>query len=136
MGGGLRGGFAGSKCSVDINRDAGGQIMSLTTITQDNVTILAMRKRCDASQTRTLGDEVEARLDSGVTNLVFDFRDLDYINSSGLRVLLMALKRLRLRGGTVSVCCARDYIQEVFEISGYDKLFGMYATRSEAVAVV
>jgi anti-sigma B factor antagonist len=45
----------------------------------------------------------------------------------------MAYQRLHPAGGTVTICCARDYIQEVFEISGYDKLFGMYETRDAAL---
>lgn len=110
--------------------------MTLNTITQDNLAILEMRDRLDGPHTQTLEETVESLLKNGTSNLVFDFMNLDYINSSGLRVLVMAYQRLRPIGGTVLVCCARDYIQEVFEISGYDKLFGMYATREEAIAAI
>jgi anti-sigma B factor antagonist len=107
--------------------------MTLNTITHDNVTILEMRERLDGQGTQQLEKTVEELLSAGARTLLFDFQDLDYINSSGLRVLVMAYQRLHPAGGTVTICCARDYIQEVFEISGYDKLFGMYETRDAAL---
>lgn len=108
--------------------------MTLSTITHDNVTILEMRERLDGQDTQNLEQTVENLLSEGAKALLFDFENLDYINSSGLRILVMAYQRLHPAGGTVTVCCARDYIQEVFEISGYDKLFGMYATREAALS--
>lgn len=110
--------------------------MSLNTLTQNDVVILEMSERLDGQHTQFLEAEVEQLLASGQAKFVFDFMDLDYINSSGLRILLMAYQRLLPQGGAVAVCCARDYIQEVFEISGYDKLFGMYSTRDAALAAM
>ncbi|MFV0422427.1 STAS domain-containing protein [Oleidesulfovibrio sp.] len=107
--------------------------MTLNTITHDSVTILEMRERLDGQDTQKLEQTVESLLSEGAKSLLFDFEDLDYINSSGLRILVMAYQRLHPSGGRVTVCCARDYIQEVFEISGYDKLFGMYETREAAL---
>lgn len=110
--------------------------MQLNTIALGNVTVLEMRERLDGPTTQVLEETVQSLIANGASNLVFDFMELDYINSSGLRILVMAYQRLRSSGGSVAVCCARDYIQEVFEISGYDKLFGMYPTREAAVSAV
>lgn len=110
--------------------------MQLNAITHDNVTVLEMRERLDGPGTQLLEDMVQSLLADGTNHLLFDFMDLDYINSSGLRIMVMAYQRLRTAGGSVAVCCARDYIQEVFEISGYDKLFGMYPTRDAAIAAM
>lgn len=56
-----------------------------------------------------------------VTEIAFDFSDLDYISSAGLRVIMMTFKRL---GGTgVSVAGASDEVREVFDITGFSGLF-------------
>lgn len=110
--------------------------MAFTTITEEKVTILAMQDRLDGQNTQILEETVESLLNDGVSNIIFDFMDLDYINSSGLRILVMAFQRLRSSGGSVFVCCARDYIEEVFEISGYNKIFGMYGSRAEAISAI
>ncbi|SIO16764.1 STAS domain-containing protein [Halodesulfovibrio marinisediminis] len=107
--------------------------MALTTIELPNCTVLAMSNRLDGSHTKELETKVEELIGGGNSRLLFDFEELDYINSAGLRVLVMAYQQLHPAGGKVAVCCARDYIQEVFEISGYDQLFGMYSTRDAAV---
>lgn len=55
-----------------------------------------------------------------VTGLVFDFTDLEYISSAGLRVLMMAFKRLGGQG--VAVEGARPDVREVFDITGFSQL--------------
>ena len=107
--------------------------MALTTIELSNCTVLAMSSRLDGSHTKELETKVEELIGNGNSRLLFDFEELDNSNSAGLRILVMAYQQLQPNGGKVAVCCARDYIQEVFEISGYDSLFGMYSSRDEAV---
>lgn len=107
--------------------------MALTTIELPNCIVLAMSKRLDGPHTKELESKVEELIHGGTSRLLFDFQELDYINSAGLRILVMAYQQLQQSGGKVAVCCARDYIQEVFEISGYDRLFGMYNSRDAAV---
>ncbi|WP_331710492.1 STAS domain-containing protein [Halodesulfovibrio spirochaetisodalis] len=106
----------------------------MTTIELPNCTVLAMSNRLDGSHTQELEAKVEELISGGYSRLLFDFQELDYINSAGLRILVMAYQQLHPNGGKVAVCCARDYIQEVFEISGYDQLFGMYTSRDDAVS--
>ncbi|MGN0012873.1 MAG: STAS domain-containing protein [Candidatus Bruticola sp.] len=53
--------------------------------------------------------------------LVFDFAGVDYISSAGLRVLLMAKKKLG-SGVEVSVVNANEVVKEIFDISGFSKI--------------
>jgi anti-sigma B factor antagonist len=57
----------------------------------------------------------------GATELVFDFADLDYISSAGLRVLLAANKKLG-NGGKVTVSNVIPEVREIFEITGFDSI--------------
>ncbi|MCG8529535.1 MAG: STAS domain-containing protein [Desulfovibrionales bacterium] len=107
--------------------------MSLTTIEMNNCIVLAMSNRLDGAHTKDLETKVEELIGKGAHRILFDFEELDYINSAGLRILVMAYQQLHPNGGKVAVCSARDYIQEVFEISGYDRLFGMYTSREAAL---
>lgn len=65
--------------------------------------------------------ELEAKLSgdmSGVEKLIFDFSDLTYISSAGLRVLLSAI--LMMEGqGSVVIRNARDDVKDVFEVTGF-----------------
>ena len=54
----------------------------------------------------------------GITELVLDFRDLEYISSAGLRVLLAAQKRFAQIGG-VTILDPNETVMEVFEMTGF-----------------
>lgn len=58
---------------------------------------------------------------NGITELIFDFSELDYISSSGLRVLLGTQKRIS-KTGTMKVIGANETIMEVFDISGFSQI--------------
>ncbi|AMK09729.1 MAG: STAS domain-containing protein [Pseudodesulfovibrio sp.] len=110
--------------------------MALNQIDQDGVVILAVDGNLDGEGTQALEEKVLALLEAGTSKLLFDFSSLDYINSSGLRVLVLAYQRLKKNAGTVAICGVKDYIQEVFEVSGYDKIFPLYAARGDALGAM
>lgn len=60
----------------------------------------------------------------GVTELVFDFRDLDYISSAGLRVVLSAQKKMNSKGSMKVVNC-NDIINEIFDITGFSDILNI-----------
>lgn len=107
--------------------------MGVVEVKEDGVTILHVEGNLDTDGTQALEDKVVSLLEGGETCLLFDFSDLDYINSSGLRVLVLAYQRLKKTAGKVAICGVKDYIQEVFEVSGYDKIFSMFSSRTEAL---
>lgn len=110
--------------------------MGLTQSNESGVVILAVDGNLDAEGTQALEEKVLALLEGGETRLLFDFTGLDYINSSGLRVLVLAYQRLKKAQGKVAICGVKDYIQEVFEVSGYDKIFPLYPARVEALGAM
>lgn len=72
----------------------------------------------------TTAPQLEAELkDSlgGITKLVFDFAELDYISSAGLRVILSAQKVMNKQGEMV-IKNVKDDIMEVFEVTGFSDI--------------
>lgn len=55
----------------------------------------------------------------GVEKLVFDFVDLQYVSSAGLRVLLSTQKRMKSQRGDMVIQNVNDDVMEVFEITGF-----------------
>ena len=58
----------------------------------------------------------------GVTELVFDLVELEYISSAGLRVLLSAQKTMNKRG-SMTVLNPKPAVKEVFDITGFSDIF-------------
>jgi anti-sigma B factor antagonist len=106
--------------------------MELVEKTSGDVTILVLNGRLDSNTSKVLEDKVMDILRQGCKKVLMDFQDVDYINSTGLRVLLLALQQLKKNQGKLVLCCIKDYMKEVFEISGYTEIFPIFATQDEA----
>ena len=65
--------------------------------------------------------------------MIIDFAELEYICSSGLRVIIQAAKKLKSVEGNLVLCSMQDYIQEVFEISGFDTFLKIFSSKDEAM---
>ena len=76
------------------------------------------------------------RVGSGEQRLLVDFSRLNFISSSGMRVLLMAAKKLHASQGKLVLCAMPDHIHEVFRISGFDQIIPIRDTRESALAEV
>jgi len=69
----------------------------------------------------------------GGKDIVVDLSDTTFIDSTTLGVLVGGVKRLRPAGGQLTLVCSDRNITKIFEITGLDKVFPIYASRNEAV---
>ena len=72
-------------------------------------------------------------IDAAQVGLVLSLEKLEYISSSGLRVFLAALKKVRKQQGDIKLACLKHYMKEVFDIAGFTQLFGILDTEEAAV---
>ncbi len=70
----------------------------------------------------------------GAKEVVVDFTNTTFIDSTTLGVLVGGVKRLRTNGGQLSLVCSDRNITKIFEITGLDRVFAIYGTRDEAVS--
>jgi anti-anti-sigma factor len=99
-----------------------------------DILTVALTGRLDAATSKGVEDHLLARIDGGARTLVLDLAGLDYISSVGLRVFVVAAKRLKAGGGSIVVCALKPSIQQVFEIAGFTKLFPAYDSRAAAIS--
>jgi anti-sigma B factor antagonist len=70
----------------------------------------------------------------GGKEVVVDFSNTTFIDSTTLGVLVGGVKRLRTNDGRLSLVCSDRNITKIFEITGLDKVFDIYPSRDEAIA--
>lgn len=97
------------------------------------VKILALSGRLDAYSSNEVEKSITGLIDGGCVRIVVNFEGVEYISSSGLRVMLAALKRLRKLNGELSLACLQPYVKEVFDIAGFTQLFAIYDREADAV---
>ncbi len=99
----------------------------------DDVPVVAVSGRIDATTSKNLETALNDLIDQNNTKIIVDLAGVEYISSVGLRVLLAALKKVRPRQGDVLLVSLQPFVREVFEITGFTKLFSIYPNQGEAI---
>ena len=85
--------------------------------------------RIDGANAREFQTALDAAIDDNECAVVLDMERLSYISSAGLRVILLTAKALQGRNRKFAICALSESIREVFEISGFDKIIPIHASR-------
>jgi anti-sigma B factor antagonist len=93
---------------------------------------LTLTGEIDVYTAPNLKQELVALIESGCVNVIVDLEGVAFIDSSGLGVLVSALRRARERDGSVRIVCSRDSVLKIFRITGLDKVFPIFSEISEA----
>ena len=81
--------------------------------------LISLEGILDTTAAPTLSDALEGCY-NGLTKLIFDFQDLEYLTSAGLRVLLTAQQEMDDSEGEMILRHVSEDIMEVFELTGFD----------------
>ena len=97
------------------------------------IEILQVSGRIDPSTSNQLEEEINSVLSAGQSKLVLNLSEVDFISSTGLRIFLSALKKVKAQNGDVKICCMNSNIEKIFKIAGFVSLFDILPTEEEAV---
>ncbi len=100
---------------------------------KDNFVILKLEGRLDTNTASVLEEKLMGLINNDEIKLIVDFTQLDFISSSGLRVLLMAGKKIKTVNGKLALCALQDHVKEVFDVAGFTMLFAIFSSQDEAV---
>ncbi len=117
------GGFAPADATLFPTRDLDSQ-----------AAIVIPSGRLDSNNSPQLERTLEAQLSSGKTWLFVDMAAVEYIASSGLKVLVAAWRRARDQHGDVILSGLQPRLVEIFEMVGFDMLFHVYPDLDSALA--
>jgi anti-sigma B factor antagonist len=89
-------------------------------------------KRLDAGIAAGLKSKLAELVEQGHVNMVINLAEVDLVDSSGLGVLVSALKKVGSRG-EIKICNLKEGVRSLFELTRLDKVFSLYHSESEAV---
>jgi anti-anti-sigma factor len=124
-------GCAGSKIKIILK----GVVVGIIASEMDGVFVLIPNGRLDTNNHAEAEGLVLGHAVTGSEKVVFDFSKTDYISSAGLRVVLVAAKKVR-GGGAIALCNANEQVGEVLEISGFLDIIQHYGSLQAAVDAV
>jgi anti-sigma B factor antagonist len=95
--------------------------------------VIALGGEVDLYTAPELKQELLDVIGDGAKDVVVDFTNTTFIDSTTLGVLVGGVKRLRPNGGRLTIVCSDRNITKIFEITGLDRVFTIYPTRDEAL---
>ncbi len=107
--------------------------MEINEEKQGDIKVFKIKGRLDSKTSPEFEEKIIESSQDGTTKMIFDFKDLEYISSAGLRVILKATKEMKKTDGLIVLCSMQDYVKEVFEIAGFDTFLSIEETFDDAV---
>lgn len=97
-------------------------------------TVVSVYGEVDVATAPSLREQLIDLVSDGSTKLVLDLEGVDFLDSTGLGVIISALKRARTQGGDLRLVCTQARIRRLFEITGLDKAVPLLPSLDAAVA--
>jgi anti-anti-sigma factor len=118
---------------TQINKKQTGCKMEIIQEKVNDVAIVEIKGRLDVTTASDLEQVFTKLLSENQNKVLVECRELEYISSAGLRVLLNAAKQYNKVSGQIMLAGLSQNVKQVFEISGFTSIFPIYATRDEAL---
>ena len=107
--------------------------MEINKTKEGSVTILQPIGRIDSNTASDLENALLNLLENQENKIVINLESVDYISSAGLRIFLMAGKKLKSLEGSFVLANMNEHIKEVFDISGFTPIFNIVTDNASAV---
>ena len=107
--------------------------MAVQVSKNGEVGIVRISGKLDTQSFPEAQSQLTRLVEEGTRKILVDLKGLVYISSAGLRVLLSTAKLLESNGGEIRICSLNDFVEEVFEISGFSTIFQVFGSEAEAM---
>ena len=108
--------------------------LSLETHEIAGRSVLAVGGEIDVYTAPKLRDHIADLVQAGHYDIVIDLTAVEFLDSTGLGVLVGGLKKVRSHEGSLSLVCAQDRLLRIFRITGLAKVFVIHPDLASAVS--
>lgn len=101
--------------------------LKISSRSQDDVVVVTVGGEIDLYTAPQLRDELVGSLDEGTRRLLVDMSRTEFCDSTGISVLLAAMKRAREKGGDLEIVAPRPAVMKVLEVTGLHEVFTIHS---------
>ena len=95
--------------------------------------IVSLSGELDHHSAEKIREKIDGTMEKGFKNLIFNFKKVSFMDSSGIGVIIGRYKKVQGKGGSVCITCLNDKIKRIFEISGLFKIIPYYPNDEDAL---
>jgi anti-sigma B factor antagonist len=100
--------------------------LKVSTASQGGHAVVSVYGEVDLYTAPRLQAELAALVRDGVSRLVVDLSGVEFCDSTGMNVLLSAMKRLREHGGSLELAAPRSAVRRILQVTGLDTVFSVH----------
>jgi len=100
--------------------------LAIETSRRGDTAVLRVAGEDDVFTAPQLREALVGALDEGARDVVVDLEGVDFLDSTGLGVLVAGLKRVRQHGGDLSLVCTREHILKILDVTGLIKVLTVH----------
>jgi anti-sigma B factor antagonist len=108
--------------------------LTLATRELDSATVVAVGGEIDVYTAPKLRDKITELVARGHYDIVVDLEAVEFLDSTGLGVLVGGLKKVRQHNGMLRLVCTQERLLKIFRITGLAKVFDIHASAEGAAA--
>ena len=99
----------------------------------NTVTLLALTGRFDAYSAPAIEVKLKSVSEQAPAYAIVDLSGVNFVDSTGLAILVQGMKRCRQHNGDVYICGVQQPVRIIFELTRFDTVFKMFSTQAAAV---
>jgi anti-sigma B factor antagonist len=107
--------------------------LDVETGTKNGTSVVTLRGEIDVYTAPRLRQTLIDLVEGGATSIVVDMEKVDFLDSTGLGVLVGGLKRVKDKEGTMKLVATQDRILKIFDITGLSKVFPIFGSLDQAL---
>ncbi len=108
--------------------------LDLDVTEQNGVAVLAVKGEVDVYTAPRLREKLVERVTQGKHRIVVNLEGVEFLDSTGLGVLVGGLKRVRSHDGSLQLVCTQEKILKIFRITGLTKVFPIHSSVADAIS--
>lgn len=116
---------------MDGNNKGKGEPLDIKAEKVGNYVILRLSGEVDVYTAPQLREQIISQVDKGEYDIVVDLEMVDFLDSTGLGVLVGGLKRVKPHNGSLSLICNQEKILRIFRITGLTKVFPIFSSKED-----
>jgi stage II sporulation protein AA (anti-sigma F factor antagonist) len=111
--------------------------MNMTALVDNSVLVVQLRGELDHHAVEGLRDEIEEQLrQTDYRGLVMNFRNIEFMDSSALGLILGRYRSVSQHSGKMALCEVTSSLRKIFELSGILKILPLFESEAEAIKFV
>ena len=108
-------------------------MIDITSRDEGDIKVVDIEGKLNTGASPEAEEYINELIDGGATKILLNLEELDFISSTGLRVILATGKKLSEIGGKLVLCSPNHTVSDVFRMSGFNQMFSVLDTEDEAL---